>query len=81
MPDNGQLTHFKEVSDMRSDVITMPMPELFPNNDSDGVRLLAYAYAISGKDRSAVSSKNGTAKGGSGITGLKTELEKTRLDA
>lgn len=81
MPDNGQLNHFKEVSDMRSDVITLPMPESFPNNDGDGVRLLAYAYAISGKDRSAVSSNNGTAKGGSGITGLKTELEKTRLDA
>lgn len=66
---------------MRSDVITMPAPETFSSNDGDGVRLLAYAYAISGKDRSAVSSKNGTAKGGAGITGLKTELEKTRLDA
>ena len=81
MPENGQINHFKEVSDMRSDVITMPAPETFSSNDGDGVRLLAYAYAISGKDRSAVSSKNGTAKGGSGITGLKTELEKTRLDA
>ena len=66
---------------MRSDEITMPKSELFPDDNDGGVRLLAYAYAISGKDRSAVSSKNGTAKGGSGITGLKTELEKTRLDA
>ena len=66
---------------MRSDVITMPKSESFPNDTNNGVRLLAYAYAISGKDRSAVSSKNGTAKGGTGITGLKTEFEKTRLDA
>ena len=66
---------------MRSDVITMPKPESYPNDTSDGVRLLAYAYALSGKDGSASSSKNGKAKGGSGITGLKTELEKTRLDA
>ena len=66
---------------MRSDVITMPAPELFPNNDGNGVRFLAYAYAIGGKDGSAMSSKDGKAKGGSGISGLINELEKTRLDA
>lgn len=66
---------------MRSDVITMPAPETFSNNDGDGVRLLAYAYAISGKHDSAVSSKNGKAKESSGIPGLINELEKTRLDA
>lgn len=66
---------------MRSDVITMPKSESFPNDTNDGVRLLAYAYAMSGKHDSAVSSKNGKAKESSGIPGLINELEKTRLDA
>ena len=66
---------------MRSDVITMPKLESFPNDTNDGVRLLAYAYAMSGKHDSAVSSKNGKAKESSGIPGLINELEKTRLDA
>ena len=66
---------------MRSDVITMPKSESFPNDTNDGVRLLAYAYAMSGKHDSEVSSKNGKAKESSGIPGLINELEKTRLDA
>ena len=64
---------------MRSDEITMPKLELFPDDNDGGVRLLAYAYAISGKDSKASSGEK--AQGGSGITGLKTDLEKTRLDA
>ena len=63
---------------MKSDVITIPTPELFPNNADDGVRLLAYAYAMSGTDSSAASSKGGKAKDNSGLI---SELEKTRLDA
>ena len=66
---------------MRSDVITMPKSESFPNDTNDGVRLLAYAYAMSGKDGGATSSKNGKAKKSSGMSGLINELEKTRLDA
>ena len=66
---------------MKSDEITMPKLESFPNETGDGVRLLAYAYAMSGKHDSAVSSKNGKAKESSGIPGLINELEKTRLDA
>ena len=65
---------------MQSDVIKIPKLETYPSDTNDGVRLLAYAYAISGKDNTAVSSKGGKAKGGSGITGLRKELEKTRLD-
>ena len=66
---------------MKSDEITMPKLESFPNETGDGVRLLAYAYAMSGKDGGAASSKNGKAKESSGIPGLINELEKTRLDA
>ncbi len=66
---------------MRSDVITMPKSESFPNETNDGVRFLAYAYAMSGKDGAAVSSKDGKAKEGSGMSGLINELEKTKLDA
>ena len=64
---------------MRTDEITMPKLELFPDDNDGGVRLLAYAYAISGKDSKASSKEK--AQGGSGITGLFNEFEKTRLDA
>ncbi len=73
MPCHGQINNYKEVSDMRSDEITTPKLESFPNDNSSGVRLLAYAYGISGKDSKA--------KSGSGITGLMKELEKTRLSS
>ena len=66
---------------MKSDVITMPKSESFPNDTNNGVRLLAYAYAMSGKDSGAVSSKDGKAKDRFGNFGLINELEKTRLDA
>ena len=59
---------------MDSDVITMPNPE-FLSNKGSGVRLFAYASALSGKEGGASASK-----GGSGITGLRNELEKTKLD-
>ncbi len=65
---------------MRSDVITMPMPESFPNDNGNGARLFAYACGLSRKEGKARSSE-GNAKDGSGITGLRKELEKTRLDA
>jgi len=64
---------------MRSDEITMPKPE-FISNDGSGVRLLAYSYAICGKDSNGLSSTNGKPKSGTGITGLMKELEKTKLD-
>ena len=79
-PNTGK-NLFKEVSDMGSDVITMPMPESFPNDNSCGSRLFAYACGLSGKERNAVASSEGNARNGSGITGLMKELEKTRLDA
>ena len=66
---------------MGSDVITMPTHESFPNDNSCGARLFAYACGLSGKEGMAVSSSEGNAKSGSGITGLMKELEKTRLDA
>ena len=59
---------------MDSDVITMPKPEWIPNKGS-GARFLAYSYALSGKEGGASASK-----GGSGITGLMNELNKTKLD-
>ncbi|MDY6338786.1 MAG: hypothetical protein SPL61_04045 [Saccharofermentans sp.] len=64
---------------MSSDVNTMPKPEWIPNEGS-GARFLAYSYAISGKEGSALTSSEGKAKGGSGISGLMKELEKTKLD-
>ena len=64
---------------MESDVITMPNPE-FITNKNNGVRLFAYACAMSRKDRGASSSHGGKAESGSGITGLRKELEKTKLD-
>ena len=59
---------------MASDEITMLEPEL-ASNDGKSVRLFAYASALSGKEGGASASK-----GGSGITGLRKELEKTKLD-
>ena len=53
---------------MRSDVITMPMPESFPNDNGNGARLFAYACGLSRKEGKARSSE-GNAKDGSGITG------------
>ena len=52
-------------------------PELTSKDDGKGVRLFAYACAVSGKEGSALDNK---ATGGSGITGLMKELEKTILD-
>ena len=59
---------------MESDHNIMPKTELLTNEDC-GVRLFAYASALSGKEGGASASK-----GGSGITGLRNELEKTKLD-
>ena len=64
---------------MASDEITMLEPEL-ASNDGKSVRLFAYACAMSRKDRGASSSYGGKADSGSGITGLRKELEKTKLD-
>ena len=58
---------------MESDVITMPKPERITHDG--GARLFAYSCALSGKEGGASASK-----GGSGITGLRNELEKTKLD-
>ncbi len=65
---------------MGSDEITMPMPEWFKTGEGSGVRLFAYSCALSGKDGRAFSSKGDKAKGGTGISGLMKELEKTKLD-
>ena len=65
---------------MRSDVITMPMPESFPNDNGNGARLFAYASGLSRKERKAMPSREGKAKDGTGLTGLRKELEKTKLD-
>jgi hypothetical protein len=64
---------------MGSDVITMPKPEWIPNKGS-GARFLAYSYALSGKEGSALTSSEDKAKSGSGLTGLMEELKKTKLD-
>ena len=65
---------------MSSDVITMPKPEWTSTNGS-GARFLAYSYALSGKEGSALTSSEDKAKSGSGLTGLMKELKKTKLDA
>ena len=65
---------------MGSDENTKPKAEWFPINADKGVRLLAYSYAISGKEASTSSSKEDMAENGTGITGLMKELEKTKLD-
>ena len=64
---------------MSSDVNTMPKPEWIPNEGS-GARFLAYSYALSGKEGSALTSSEDKAKSGSGLTGLMEELKKTKLD-
>ena len=64
---------------MGSDVITMPKSEWIPNKGS-GARFLAYSYALSGKEGSALTSSEDKAKSGSGLTGLMEELKKTKLD-
>ncbi len=64
---------------MTSDVITMPKPELFPNDSGCGERLFAYSCGLRREGKASPSS-GGKARSGSGITGLMTELEKTRLD-
>ncbi len=60
---------------MGSDENTMLKPEWFADNEGKGVRLFAYSCALSGKEGGASASKGGT-----GITGLMKELEKTKLD-
>ncbi len=60
---------------MGSDENTMLKPEWFADNNSCSVRLFAYSCALSGKEGGASASKGGT-----GITGLMKELEKTKLD-
>ena len=64
---------------MRSDKNSTPKTEWFENDDSCGVRLFAYSCAISGNEGRALSSV-GKAKEGAGISGLRKELEKTKLD-
>ena len=65
---------------MGSDEITMPMPEWFKNDAGSGVRVFAYSCALSGKEGRALASKGDKAKDGTGISGLRKELEKTKLD-
>ena len=65
---------------MKSDEITMPMPEWIKNDDGSGVRVFAYSCALSGKEGRALASKGDKVKGGTGISGLRKELEKTKLD-
>ncbi len=65
---------------MGSDENTMLKPEWFADNNSCSVRLFAYSCALSGKEGGALASKGVKAKGGTGITGLMKELEKTKLD-
>ena len=69
---------YKEVSDMSSDQKTSPKAEWLSNSDKE-LRLFAYTCAISGKEGGALPLQ-GKAKGGTGITGLRRELEKTKLD-
>ena len=79
MSGNGQI-NLKEESDMASDKNTRLKPEWVSNNGS-GARLFAYACGLSRKDSKAKPYSEGNAKDGTGITGLRKELEKTRLDA
>ena len=65
---------------MGSDEITMPMPEWIKTGEGSGVRLFAYSCALSGKEGRALFAKSNKAKGGTGISGLRKELEKTKLD-
>ena len=75
---SGQI-NFKEVSDMGSDNNIKPKAEFLKNEDCGG-RLYAYSAALSGKDRGALVSTGTRVKGGTGISGLMNELEKTKLD-
>ena len=65
---------------MGSDEITMPMPEWIKNDDGSGVRVFAYSCALSGKEGRALASMGEKGKGGSGIYGVREELEKTKTD-
>ena len=62
---------------MGSDENTMLKPEWFDNDTGSDVRIFAYSCALSRKDGRALGNK---AKGGTGISGLRKELEKTKLD-
>ena len=64
---------------MGSDKNTRVKPEWLSNNGSDA-RLFAYSCAISGKESGSSPSSGDKARGGTGITGLMKELEKTKLD-
>lgn len=64
---------------MASDKHKSLKPEWVSNNGC-GTRLFAYSCAISGKESGSLSSSVDKAKGGTGITGLMKELEKTKLD-
>ena len=66
---------------MSSDENTMLEPEFIYNDDGKGIRLFAYSCAVSGKEGSALSTKEAKARNGSGITGLMKELEKTILES
>ena len=66
---------------MGSDEITMPKTTYWAVDNGKKARLYAYACALSGKDRKASFSSVDKATGGTGISGLREELEKTRLDA
>lgn len=65
---------------MRSEEKKTPKSEWFSTDSDKGVRILAYTYAISGKEGSVAPSEGGSTKGSSGIAGLMNELEKTKLD-
>ena len=59
---------------MRSDEITVPKPEKWPEKGNK-VSLYAYFKALSGKDRQRAQPKASPER-----SGLMKELEKTRLD-
>lgn len=60
---------------MRSDEITVPKPEKWPEKTGSKVSLFAYFKALSGKDRHRAQPKASPER-----SGLMKELEKTRLD-
>lgn len=65
---------------MKSDENTMLKPEWIKEDNGRDVRLFAYSCALSGNDEGALNSAKGKAKDGAGISGLRKELEKTKLD-
>lgn len=65
---------------MKSDENTMLKPEWVKEDNGRDVRLFAYSCALSGKDGRALDSVKDKAKDGAGISGLRKELEKTKLD-